>query len=912
MFWAIGALKQLDVLTDDDDHEEKCGEIVFLQPGTLDDYTDKYDKPARFEFRDDLLLKKVSNSIIFVWNINSQDEVDVESDSAVENCQTCYSDSITKPLNMKTFDNVTEWNLNVPIFGQLFLETFINEKSFRRTEDLDKFALSKLKKMYGCFDTLLNLLNKNYIGLLQDINSQELVMNYRSISTVFSVTSTSGATLSLNESEQRLKEKASSDLCYYNTYLKKHTISYETVAGMIRKELSIRDCIPILMMDNLVRLKYHNDPDPGESRSMQICTLPITVKGMPKDALIVESWHDEQVCNGTDSCVCKEDKQLTKEDLEDLVLTLSPVEVDVKNRFQQLMSWGYANLLTEAFDNGIWNTLAVQTVENPDTTLMTSFASLKVDDEDDSLSLNADEMAMGNDLYHLNEMENEYFHDASSSKTPASELRIDEEEETFEQIFESRNVNVDDLEQESNIDLNHSNMSLDDSFNFTSLNFEEDDESHTEGILNTLHFTMFEPPPLLARHPPPATGKDDDILKLKEILDDILVKTNHVNMQKNHEKILFRPDNKIGSNLFKLRETNKKYQHFLPEFPLLHLRKSKINNLCSAYQHAGIVHIFKYMRDDNVKEWKKLINPDNIDKATRYIRRLSLSLHLAFICKFMQTLSMEDAEVMQEHITNKTIFGTKCETDFGLFMEKGKADNATSALHVDMMAHSDEVCAIAFAERLGREAGYYLLLSAVKTSLPFSFLSGASSYAAYCTKLLHEHFKSGPFYRRMKTTLFTTLHKGSNVNFALDSQREMDHQDVIKALRSDATVTSVLPIMSLIDTLNEVHDLTIKNTSRHNISTQEKSQEELLGIAMSETDIKYILRMTSLILRRDGISTEKNLTVFNVYELSPEILPESVLDETTKEVGRYLIKKFVAENNLFGYTKSDIPPKAEV
>ncbi|VDI78878.1 Hypothetical predicted protein [Mytilus galloprovincialis] len=141
----------------------------------------------------------------------------------------------------------------------------------------------------------------------------------------------------------------------------------------------------------------------------------------------------------------------------------------------------------------------------------------------------------------------------------------------------------------------------------------------------------------------------------------------------------------------------------------------------------------------------------------------------------------------------------------------------------------------------------------------------------------------------------------------------MDHQDVIKAFRSGATVTSVIPRMSLIDTLNEVHDLTVKNTSGHNISTQEKSQEELLGIVMSETDIKYILRMTSLILRRDGISTEKNLTVFNVYELFPEILPESVLDdETTKEVGRYLIKKFVAENNLFGYTKSDIPPKAEV
>ncbi|VDI78876.1 Hypothetical predicted protein [Mytilus galloprovincialis] len=329
-------------------------------------------------------------------------------------------------------------------------------------------------------------------------------------------------------------------------------------------------------MDNLVRLKYHNDPNPGESRSMQICTLPITVKGMPKDALIVESWHDEQVCDGTDSCVCKEDEQLTKEDLEDLVLILSPVEVEVKNRFQQLMTWGYAKFLTEAFD--------IQTVENPDTTLETSFASLQVVDEDDTLPLYANEMALSNDLDQLNEMENENFLGASSLETPASELH-----------------------------------------------------------------------------------------------------------------------------------------------------------------HAGIVHIFKYMRDDNVKEWKKLINPDNIDKATRYIRRLSLSLHLAFICKFMQTLSIEDAEVMQEHITNKTIFGTKWETDFGLFMEKGKADNATFALHVDMMDHSDEVCAIAFAERLGGEAGYNLLLSAVKTSLPFSFLNGASSYAAYCSKLLHEHFKSGPF-----------------------------------------------------------------------------------------------------------------------------------------------------------------------
>ncbi|CAG2195105.1 unnamed protein product [Mytilus edulis] len=276
-------------------------------------------------------------------------------------------------------------------------------------------------------------------------------------------------------------------------------------------------------------------------------------------------------------------------------------------------------------------------------------------------------MAMNNNLDNLNEIENENFHDASSSKTPASELHV-----STLIIFDSisrqlRNIN-------SIFDIWHP--------------FSGRNSKHTS--LHDVSTTT-----LLARHPPSATGKDDDIAKLKEILDDILVKTDHINMQKNHEKILFGPDNKIGI-------TDPRY-------------------------HGCVL------------------------------------------------VSIEDDEIVQEHITNKTIVGTKWETDFRLFMEKGKTDNATFALHVDMMAHSDEVCAIAFAERLGGEAGYNLLLSAVKTSLPFSFLKRASSYAAYCTKLLHEHFKSGPFYRRIITTLFTTPHKGSNVNFALDSQREMDH-----------------------------------------------------------------------------------------------------------------------------------------
>jgi hypothetical protein len=54
-------------------YEEKCAEVVFLSKGTLNMYTDKYEKPTRFEFRDDLLLKKINNGIIHV--LNSDEDV---------------------------------------------------------------------------------------------------------------------------------------------------------------------------------------------------------------------------------------------------------------------------------------------------------------------------------------------------------------------------------------------------------------------------------------------------------------------------------------------------------------------------------------------------------------------------------------------------------------------------------------------------------------------------------------------------------------------------------------------------------------------------------------------------------------------------------------------------------------------
>ncbi|KAH3802104.1 hypothetical protein DPMN_155773 [Dreissena polymorpha] len=45
-----------------------------------------------------------------------------------------------------------------------------------------------------------------------------------------------------------------------------------------------------------------------------------------------------------------------------------------------------------------------------------------------------------------------------------------------------------------------------------------------QDLLQSFGFTKYTVPALLCRHPPPATGRDDDITKIKEILDDVLLK----------------------------------------------------------------------------------------------------------------------------------------------------------------------------------------------------------------------------------------------------------------------------------------------------------------------------------------------------------------------------------------------------
>ena len=142
----------------------------------------------------------------------------------------------------------------------------------------------------------------------------------------------------------------------------------------------------------------------------------------------------------------------------------------------------------------------------------------------------------------------------------------------------------------------------------------------------------------------------NDIWKLKDILDNFLIRIGYTTTSNSKHHILVRADNKIGKNVWQLTTNDSKYQVLLPQFPLLHLRKSKIKNLFSAYKEAGIVHMLKYMKDANQDEWMKFLTVKNIDAATRTVWHISMSLHLVFFIKFVQQLLVSQQTNLLENM----------------------------------------------------------------------------------------------------------------------------------------------------------------------------------------------------------------------------------------------------------------------
>ena len=104
------------------------------------------------------------------------------------------------------------------------------------------------------------------------------------------------------------------------------------------KLVSMRDCLPIFYLDNLLRLRGHGDPDRGTKQTTQLCTLPMTLKGLPRDSETVARWHQDG-CQLANDCQCMDSEVLPKSK-KHLLLELTETEQKAFQTFHLQMYCG--------------------------------------------------------------------------------------------------------------------------------------------------------------------------------------------------------------------------------------------------------------------------------------------------------------------------------------------------------------------------------------------------------------------------------------------------------------------------------------------------------------------------------------------------------------------------------------------
>ena len=880
-------------------------------------------------------------------------------------------------LSFSSHDQLSEWLLFVPLPVRLLLEkAFLNANSLKNAQNATDLIRSKIPRLSSIYEASLNTFNKNYFGPTQEMNTAELVVNYHNATTVFGIAQSSGISMSLFSAEKRLKKQANKERLYFQTYLKQHRLEYEALTdGSVQPHaISLRDCHLIFLVDNLVRTQKKRDAESGRMKSIQLCTLPITVKGLPRNSKVTDIWHTNN-CDGSDNCSCKDKIQIPKSDIFETFLSYTEDELTQMELLRHEAVWGMNYLLQHSLVRPIMDSAAevhhpLNTIDVVTEDLAISFHDMSlqevdgIDGDERALEKSISGMSLGEDTdpdqyNNPGQLANDRGEPACDSQdddyenynsdddddgnsepdtdtsgaSSKSSLYSDPEFTDSEDMVSSSKIelfkpgtseNQPGTYPETDIFMNSPSIGQiegnSDDFVSAGLNIEEGENEMAASPMpdenSVSSFVKYEVPALLCRHPPPAVGRDDDINVLRNILDELIIKSGHfMHSKPNKEKILLALDHKIASNIFKLMD-EPHFQCLLPEFPVLHLLKSKITNLISAYDPAGIRGLLKYMKDDDEEtDWKKLVSLAEIECAARNIRRLSLSLHIAMFATYLKTLTPIESDNVLEDLQGLSLqeVEQRWGTSYDTFIQLACANNATFRLHFEIMAHCDEIVGIQLAERIGGQQGYNLLLALVKTSLPFSFLNGASSYAGFCVKLLYEHYQSSYFHKCMKESLFTTPHKGFASNFALDAQREMDHRDAIKSFRSSGSIESILPRMSVIDDLQAIRKVRSAVYQNSTDKTKVTNQENhYLGKTISEKDLKFASRCAQMILRKDILSTAKDSVPKNMYQKNPQPLTECILDSETKEIGNYLIKKYICKIKLGGTDSNDCPDVQEI
>ena len=335
-------------------HNLSCASVSFFQEGTFEPFQKGDGRPSRFMIRDMVEEGKLQDKCIGQLQADEIIRSNQHDSNTSDNpCEKCFHEAHQlKPLHWSTFEAEEEWMSDVPLEMQIIFETFISKNSIWKTKGLQDFVKGKIVRLYALYDSLLNLLNKKHFGIIQELNTSELMVNYHNITDTFQMTQMMGMTSSQNSAEKQWNARATDDLCYYNYAIRKWPLTYESESGKGAYKVSLRDCFKILMRDNLVTLTQKSNPEPGETRSGQICTIQGTDIGIPWNSTLFTEIHAENNCDGaSDACSCIEPIPLKKNQLHDVLVKLSPKEEKQVKSVHQLCVWGLQAVWNHVYED---------------------------------------------------------------------------------------------------------------------------------------------------------------------------------------------------------------------------------------------------------------------------------------------------------------------------------------------------------------------------------------------------------------------------------------------------------------------------------------------------------------------------------------------------------------------------------
>ncbi|CAC5402504.1 unnamed protein product [Mytilus coruscus] len=212
------------------------------------------------------------------------------------------------------------------------------------------------------------------------------------------------------------------------------------------RHVSMRDCIVIFYLENLLRLRVHADPDPGLNRTSQICTLPMTLKGLPRDSYITNLWHSLDYSEETYTYYDR--ISLEKED-HNLLFEITKTESEAKYLFEHEMYLGYLNNIKnseEHFLKILSKQDALNSTEAFGSTDLGDFNVMSVLDDFDTLNNTLHSLSMYDPAEHLEYEQTESDGgDSLEENIDALDIESIELKENFMEGIERLDLSVNDM-----------------------------------------------------------------------------------------------------------------------------------------------------------------------------------------------------------------------------------------------------------------------------------------------------------------------------------------------------------------------------------------------------------------------------------------------------------------------------------